>query len=103
MAPDLVSEFFRTFNDEVNRTRRDCDHRRDALQRGPGTPDWYPARYLTSGVLKGASVQAKLEALEAQKAEAPKELSDFSDEPVRLHPNLAAAETGHRFRQLRDS
>jgi hypothetical protein len=25
-APDLVSEFIRTFNDELNRTRRDCDH-----------------------------------------------------------------------------
>jgi site-specific DNA recombinase len=43
----------------------------------------------TSGVLKGGSVQAKLEALEARKAEAANELGGLSDEPVRLHPNLA--------------
>jgi site-specific DNA recombinase len=93
MAPDLVSEFIRTFNDEVNRTRRDCDHRRDALQREQKDLERRIGTLLdafTSGVLKGGSVQAKLEALEARKAEAAKELRGLSDEPVRLHPNLAA-------------
>src|SRR5262249_14986981 len=32
MAPDLVGEFIRTFNDEINRTRRDCGQRRHSLQ-----------------------------------------------------------------------
>jgi hypothetical protein len=43
-----------------------------------------------SGALKGASVQTKLEALEARRGEVAKELAGVSDEPVRLHPNLAA-------------
>jgi site-specific DNA recombinase len=40
--------------------------------------------------LKGASVQTKLEALEARQGEVANELSGLSEEPVRLHPNLAA-------------
>jgi len=93
MAPDLVSEFVRTFNDEVNRTRRECYHRRDALQREQKDLERRIGTILdafTSGVLKGPSVQAKLEALEARNAETAKELSGFSDERARLHPNLAA-------------
>ena len=93
MAPDLVTEFIRTFNDEVNRTRRDCDHRRDALQRQQKDLERRIGTLLdafVSGTLKGASVQTKLEALEARQAEVAKELAGLSDEPVRLHPNLAA-------------
>jgi site-specific DNA recombinase len=93
MAPDLVSEFVRTFNEEVNRTRRDCDHRRDALQREQKDLERRIGRLLdafASGVLKGASVQTKLEALEARQGEVANELSGLSEEPVRLHPNLAA-------------
>jgi site-specific DNA recombinase len=93
MAPDLVSEFVRTFNDEVNRTRRDCYHRRDALQREQNDLERRIGTLLdafASGVLKGPSVQAKLEALEARNAETAKELCGLSDKPVRLYPNLAA-------------
>jgi site-specific DNA recombinase len=43
-----------------------------------------------SGVLKGASVQTKLEALEGRQGEVAKELAGLSEEPVRLHPNLAS-------------
>jgi hypothetical protein len=49
MAPDLVSEFIRAFNDEVNRNRRDCNHRRDGLQREQKDlnagliPSWMPS------------------------------------------------------------
>ena len=92
MAPDLVSEFIRTFNDEVNRTRRDCGHRRDGLQREQKDLERRIDTLLdafASGALKGASVQAKLEALEARQGEVAKELAGLSDEPVRLHPNLA--------------
>ena len=92
MAPDLVREFIRTFNDEVNRTRRDCDHRRDGLQREQKDLERRIDTLLdafASGALKGASVQAKLEALEARQGEVAKELAGLSAEPVRLHPNLA--------------
>jgi hypothetical protein len=41
------------------------------------------------GSLKGPSVQAKLEALEARQREVAEQLADLLDEPVRLHPNLA--------------
>ena len=43
-----------------------------------------------SGALKGPSVQAKLEALEARQSEVAQELAGLLEEPVRLHPNLAA-------------
>jgi hypothetical protein len=49
MAPDLVGEFIRTFNDEINRTRRDCGQRRHGLQRAqanlrlPTTTELAPA------------------------------------------------------------
>jgi hypothetical protein len=33
MAPDLVAEFVRSFNEESNRTRRDRDSRRASLNR----------------------------------------------------------------------
>ena len=93
MAPELVREFIRTFNDEVNRTRRDCGHRRDGLQREQKSLERRIDTLLeafASGALKGASVQTKLEALEGRQAEVAKELANLSEEPVRLHPNLAA-------------
>jgi site-specific DNA recombinase len=93
MAPDLVSEFVRTFNDEINRTRRDRDHRRDSLQREQKDLERRIDTLLdafASGALKGPSVQIKLEALEARRGEVAKELAGFVEEPVRLHPNLAA-------------
>jgi site-specific DNA recombinase len=92
MAPDLVSEFIRSFNDEVNRTRRDCGHRRGGLQREQKDLERRIDTLLdafASGMLKGASVQAKLEAMEARRGEVAKELASLSEEPVRLHPNLA--------------
>ena len=93
MAPDLVSEFVRTFNDEINRTRRDRDRRRDGLEREQkelGRRIDILLDAFASGALKGPSVQTKLEALEARHSEVTKELAGFLDEPVRLHPNLAA-------------
>ena len=48
MAPELVSEFVRAFNDEINRTSRDRDRQREGLPRtkGPSAPDRYPSRCL---------------------------------------------------------
>src|SRR6185295_11442079 len=72
MAPDLVSEFVRTFNDEVNRARRDCGHRRGGLQREQKDLERRIDTLLeafAAGALKGSSVQAKLDALEARQRE----------------------------------
>src|SRR5262245_21574306 len=55
----------------------------------------------SSGALKGASVQAKLEALEARQGEVAKELAGLSAEPVQLHPNLAAL-YGRKVAALQD-
>jgi hypothetical protein len=37
MAPDLVGEFIRTFNDEINRTRRDRGQRRHGDAQAPSS------------------------------------------------------------------
>jgi site-specific DNA recombinase len=93
MAPDLVAEFVRSFNEESNRRRRDRDGRRASLNRelkeSAARIDTL-LESVASGGLKGPSVQAKLEALEARQAELARELAGLKDEPVRLHPNLAA-------------
>jgi site-specific DNA recombinase len=71
MAPELVAEFVRSFNEESNRTRRDRDSRRASLNRGlkesAGRIDTL-LETVPSGGLKGPSVKAKLEELEARQA-----------------------------------
>src|SRR5262249_16914994 len=92
MAPDLVGEFVRTFNDEINRSSRDRDHRREGLEREQKDLARRIDTLLeafVSGALKGVSVQTKLEALEMRQGEVAKELAGLLNEPVRLHPNLA--------------
>ena len=91
MAPDLVAEFVRAFNEEINRSRRERDHRRESLLRERTEVESRIDALLdafASGTLKGQSVQAKLEALEARQTELATELAT-PVEPVRLHPNLA--------------
>jgi hypothetical protein len=61
--------------------RRACDS---------NTPARVTRDAFASGALKGPSVQSKLEALEARHGEVTKELAGSLEEPVRLHPNLAA-------------
>ena len=92
MAPDLVSEFVRSFNDEVNRSRRDRDQRRQSLQREGKDLDRRIDTLLeafASGSLTGPSVQTKLRALENRQREVASELAGLAADPVRLHPNLA--------------
>jgi site-specific DNA recombinase len=92
MAPDLVAEFVRAFNDESNRSLRDRDRRREALQleqkdlmRRIDTL----LEAFASGALKGANVQAKLEALETRQAQVVRMLTGMADgSPIRLHPQL---------------
>jgi site-specific DNA recombinase len=92
MAPDLVAEFIRAFNEEINKSRRERDHRHDNLLREQKEVESRIDTLLNafaSGALKGPSVQAKLEALEARQTELAAELKAAPVEPVRLHPNLA--------------
>jgi site-specific DNA recombinase len=92
MAPDLVAEFVREFNNEINRVRRERDTRRAGLVRELREVERRIDILLdtvASGELKGSSVQAKLEALEARHVALAAELAGSPEEPVRLHPNLA--------------
>jgi len=93
MAPDLVEEFVRSFNEESNRTRRERDSRRVGLVRElkeiAGRIDTL-LEAVASGALRGSSVQTKLETLEARQTGLERELAGSKAEPVRLHPNLAA-------------
>ncbi len=94
MAPDLVDEFVRAFNEEINRGRRDRDRRRGALAREQKDLERRIDNLLdavASGDLRGPTVQAKLEAFEERKRQAATEWAGIQDEPVRFHPNLAAA------------
>jgi hypothetical protein len=64
--------------DALQREQKDLERRIDTL-----------LDVLGSGALKGPSVQAKLDALEARQREVTQKLDGLLDEPVRLHPNLA--------------
>jgi DNA invertase Pin-like site-specific DNA recombinase len=99
MAPHLVSEFVRAFNEQINQTRRDQDHRRQGLQRELTSLERQIDTLLnafSSGTLKGPSVQTKLSALELRQSQITTEIAGFQDEPVRLHPLLRF--TGGRSR-----
>jgi len=92
MAPELVAEFVRNLNEEVNRARCERNGRRGGLLREQkeiaGRIDTL-LEAVGSGTLKGASVQAKLDVWEARRLELERELEGLNDEPVRLHPHLA--------------
>ena len=94
MAPDLVDEFVRAFNEETNRGRHDRDRRREALAREQMDLERRIDNLLdvvASGDLRGPTIQAKLEAFEERKGHVAEDLAGLVDEPVRLHPNLADA------------
>ncbi|PNG24427.1 hypothetical protein CR492_18825 [Methylocella silvestris] len=94
MAPDLVSEFVRAFNEEVNRCRRDRNHRRELLAREQMDLERRIDNLLdavASGDLRGPTVQTKLEAFEERMRKVAEDRAGFQDEPVRFHPNLADA------------
>ncbi len=86
MAPDLVAEFVRAFNEEINRGRRDRDRRREALLREQKDLD----RRIDS-LLDAVASGDLLEAFEERKGQVAEDLAGLVDEPVRLPPNLADA------------
>lgn len=94
MAPDLVAEFVRAFNEEINRSRRDQTRRREALKREERDLARRIDNLLdavAAGDLRGPNVQAKLEAFEERKRKVAEESAGLLDEPTRLHPSLAEA------------
>lgn len=91
MHPDLVAEFARTFQAEVNRQgrlrqtllvarRRELD---DVRRKLDGLVE-----AIANG-LRNTSLQAKLDALEGEKANLEAELSGAIEPTLRIHPNLA--------------
>ena len=89
MAPDLVGEFIRAFNEEINRNRRNQSRRADALKREQNDLERRIDNLLdavASGGLRGTAIQAKLDAFEERKRQVAETLAGIVDEPVRLHP-----------------
>jgi DNA invertase Pin-like site-specific DNA recombinase len=92
MAPDLVGEFVRAFNDQLNQMLHERGQQREALQREREDLARRIDTLLdafSSGAIRGSSIQTKLDALESRQSEVDKELAGLPDDPVRLHPNLA--------------
>ena len=91
MAPDLVEEFIRAFQKEINLQRREDDALRDAKGR-----ELADIRRKLAGLieaiadgLRAPGLQQRLDELEARRTAIEECLAASSTTPVRLHPNLA--------------
>jgi len=91
MAPELVEEFIRAFQREVNLQRREDDALREVQKRELATVK----RKLDGLVeaiadgLRAPGLQQRLDELEARRKEIEEGLATAPTTPVRLHPNLA--------------
>ena len=91
MAPELVEEFVRAFQKEVNNRRREDDLLLEANKR-----ELAEVRRKLNGLidaiaerLRAPGLQKRLEELELRRAELEQEIGSAPTPPVRLHPNLA--------------
>ena len=91
MAPELVEEFVRAFQKEVNNRRREDDLFLEANKR-----ELAEVRRKLNGLidaiaegLRAPGLQKRLEELELRRAELEQEIGSAPTPPVRLHPNLA--------------
>ncbi|MBK5197068.1 MAG: recombinase family protein [Methyloceanibacter sp.] len=91
MAPDLVEEFIRAFQKEVNLQRREDDALREVQGR-----ELANVRRKLEGLieaiadgLRAPGLQQRLDELEARRSEIEQGLASAPTTPVRLHPNLA--------------
>jgi site-specific DNA recombinase len=91
MAPDLVEEFIRAFQKEVNLQRREDDALREVQGR-----ELANVRRKLDGLieaiadgLRAPGLQQRLDELEARRSEIEQGLASAPTTPVRLHPNLA--------------
>jgi hypothetical protein len=91
LAPELVEEFIRAFQNEINLQRRESDARHEAKKRQlaevmrklDGLID-----AIADG-LRAPGLQQRLDELEARRNEITQDLSSGPTTTVRLHPNLA--------------
>jgi hypothetical protein len=91
MAPELVEEFIRAFQKEINHQRREDDALRDAKGR-----ELADIRRKLDGLIKAIAdglrapgLQQRLDELEARRIAIEECLAASLTTPVRLHPNLA--------------
>jgi site-specific DNA recombinase len=91
MAPELVEEFIRAFQKEINLQRREDDALRDAQRR-----ELADVRRKLDGLieaiadgLRAPGLQQRLDELEARRTDIDESLAASPTTPVRLHPNLA--------------
>jgi site-specific DNA recombinase len=91
MAPGLVAEFVREVHAEVNRQRSQVHTERAALKSRLKKVEQQLEGLITaiSEGLRGPGIQARLDALEAEKATLRVELQNPQTALVLLHPNLA--------------
>ena len=91
MAPELVEEFVRAVQKELNLQRREEDALRDAKIRELAEV----ARKLNGLInaiadgLRAPGLQQRLDELEARRVRLDQDLATVPTTPVRLHPNLA--------------
>ena len=93
MQPGLVKEFVSAANEELNRARAEENAERTQLGARLAKVDSQQDGLITaiSEGLRSPTLQARLEALESERAEITRRMSEAPPSPVRLHPNLAEA------------
>jgi site-specific DNA recombinase len=104
MAPELVEEFVRAVQQEINLQRREDDALRDAKKRELAEV----ARKLNGLIdaiadgLRAPGLQQRLDELEARRVQIEQDLATVPTTPVRLHPNLAQVYR-HQVERLQDA
>ena len=92
MAPELVAEFIREVHAELVRQRVHVNAERAPLERRLKQTEQQLQGLITaiSEGLRGASIQARMDAMEAEKATITMQLKKQPDSVILLHPNLTA-------------
>ncbi len=91
MAPELVAEFIREVHAELARQRVDVNAEHATLEKRLKQTDQQLEGLVTAIAdgLRGASLQARMDALEAEKATITMQLKQQPGAVILLHPNLA--------------
>ncbi|PSC03681.1 serine recombinase, partial [Alsobacter soli] len=89
--PEIVAEFVAAVHEELNRTRGEETAQRARLEKRQAAVDRQLEGLITAIAdgLRSPGLQARLDALEAERADIVSQLLRPPPSPVRLHPNLA--------------